>query len=318
MIKNSLNIICLFLSLISYSHELHANFFTNLNDNIASIKNNDPLKIETALGLGNIVNSLTVNNGESLWTTNRNHYLAGININSKTRLSLTIPFKDPEKSRQSRVDSITQSLSLSFDITDHIKASFFNIQNKGYFLETSTDGKIYRLPDLEFKTIGINIFWLYNSKHQSIYLDPFVFGTNQDSSSWISMLGYNQTEAMHLDQTRQLPSTLSTTASADNAKIQTLSLRQLYSRNWFWREWYATTALGYGVNFDSVKENADNSLKTTTTSNVNAIFSLSGGYLTNNWGLSAFTNITQSTYKTESLNLNSNIGTTGMYLTYQF
>lgn len=296
------------------------NFFSGLNENIASVKNKEEITIDAAIGIGSQVNSLMVNNGESLWTTNRNLYILGINVNNKTKLAANLPFKDPKASRESRIDSVTQSFSLGVDFTDNLKSSVFYRKNKGYILETESElgQKIYRLPDLTFNSSGLNFYWLFNPEHQSIYLDPYVYEQSQDSSSWITMLGFNHNEINNLQQTKQLPTVNAGLSLADAAEIESLAFRQLYSRNWFWSNWYVTGALGYGVNFDYVKQSFSPESKTMTTSSFNTVFSASAGYLAKTSGFSVFTNITQAAYKTENLYLNSNIGTTGLYYTHQF
>ncbi len=295
-----------------------ANFFSGLNENITSIKNKEPITVDVAFGIGVQNNGLIINEGETLRTTNSSLYILGANINNKTKLSAVVPAKDRVQSQEIGVDSTVASLAVSFDFTDHLKASLAKTKNKGFYLESSNDRRMYRLPDLEFNMTSATFYWLYNPKHQSIYLDPYVYDKGEDSSSWISLIGINQTELKHLDQTKQLSTVDNNFETPDSAEVQSLAFRQLYSRNWFWTRWYVTGALGYGVNFDRAKQNFGFASRDVTSSSANTVASLSVGYLAKSWGLSMFTNVTQATYQIENIDLNSNIGIAGLYFTYQF
>ena len=322
MFKNhkTFSILLLILASVASPPATAMNYVDYFNQSVLRVEPKEELKISASLGIGSHVNSLIVRddrNSYSLETTNRNLYLLGIDVNDRTHFLLQVPFKDPAQSRQSRVDSDVRSYSISYNWTPAISSSLSFYKNKGFLLENYNDThRNYLLPGLSVDQYSGMLYYLSNPKHQSIFIDPIVYKKASDSSSWICILGIDHTDVNNLKDIQILPS--STKSNLNSAQVDSLVGRIAYSKNWFWKNWYTTGAIGGGLHAHSIIAFSESDKISEVHAQINFLISLSAGYIWPTFSTGAFVNQATTQYQFENINLATNFGNMGMFISYQF
>lgn len=297
------------------------NFTEYVNENVYNAEKGEKLEVTTAAGLASQNSYLDVS-GQSLTVTNRNYALVAVNINDKINAHLSVPFKDPAASRQARVDSDVQCYSLSYDLTPKIKTAALYSRTKGYFYDDKMTNTFYKLPNLSFDQIGLTFFYLTNENHQSAYLDPLLTKRSEDSSSFIYSLGYSHSEASHLDELNLLPNSKSEKINATgitSSHIEALRAQAIYSKNWFWTNWFATASMGLQLGTDFNKKSyAGGESQNENKVSSGIALSFSTGYIWTRFATGFFGRLTQNTYEIDNMKIISQAGNSGAYLSYQF
>lgn len=281
-------------------------------------------KISTAYGIGSQNSSLKINNEHTLYTTNRNFLILAANLDSRSNIQFFIPFKDPKPARDSRVDSDSQFISLNTKLTESIFASLDFAKQKGFYFEEgqpSFSKNIYALPNLGFEKITLSFYYLTNTKHQSLFIEPLVLKRGEDSLSWLFFAGYNHAKISGLNDTNSLPKSgqFNHNTKANYANINSLDSRVAYGGNWFWSNWYIAGSVGIGLNYNFMNiQNLNGTDTQDSKGYTNSLLSFSNGYFWTNSSLSWFVTSLTSTYQIEDLNLFANTGKVGLYFAYQF
>jgi hypothetical protein len=317
------NYIRKFIILVSLftATQVKANMLSDyVNENIYNSDKGEKLEVTAAAGVGNQINSLRVG-GMDLETTNRNFMILAANVNQKLDFHLTIPFKDPQEARTARVDSDVQRYDTSYKITDHYQVAAYYLKNRGYYTEDHATHTFSKMQNLSFDQAAVNFIYAANDTHQSVFFDPILTKKSTDSSSFIYSAGYSRSTAGHLNELNTLSNskTVINTTGVNTATFDTVRAQIIYSKNWFWTHWYAMSAIGLegGLHYVQKKYDADQN-KSNSDSSLAATLSLSFGYVWEKLAFGSFTRVTSTEYRIDSINLNSNLGVTGAYLSYQF
>lgn len=298
-----------------------ANYYTDyFNENVLKVTPTEEIKIAAALGIGSHANSISLKDDRSeytLQTTNRNLYLLGISVNDRTQFLLQIPFKDPAESRASRVDSDVRLYSASYNWTSELSSTVSFFRNKGYMLENFKGTKTsYVLPSISVDKYSAMLSYTSNKEHQSIFIDPIIYKKNKDSSAWITTLGFDHTDITNLGEINVLP--LLRKSMINSAHVDTLVARLAYSKNWFWKNWYATVAGGVGLHSHVIKASSDTAQITEFHTPIDILLSMSMGYVWTRFSSGAFLNAEPSRYQFENIDLTTNFGNMGIFVSYQF
>lgn len=309
------------------SPSAHAlNLSDEMNSYYQSVFNNPEIKSNsyvTTFGFGNQLNSLNANGSDSLVTTNRNYINLGLNVNNVLNLKASIQIKDPQKSREARVDSEVKTYSADFNINSNYRASFLYTKNKGYLIEQDENSKmistqkIFLLPNLKFEQASANLFYFFNPNHQSSFTDTLFTQLREDSSSWILMGGYMHSNISGISDFKQFNYTSG--VELTDAQIDSMQARIAYSRNWYWTNYYIGTAFAMGANVNILSETTTNAEKIhEVKSHSNTALGFSAGYIGKSFAWGVYNQLFQTSYTFKNLDLSSNIGRVGLNLSYLF
>ena len=231
------------------------------------------IKVTTSVGLGNYVSSIDVNLAnakptEGLSNTNRNYANIGISINDFV-LQTKIQYKDPEKSRKSRVDTDFSSYQISYQIQENFQVEGYHQNINSFYLEdTKKEIVTNRFDSLGISRTGLIFNYLTNPKHKSPLLDPMIYTRLESSGSLILSTGLNYFRIDGMKDFDQLI-TLPDAEKVKTSQALGVDTRITYSYTWFGKNWFLGGALGISLGLNQYKN-------TTHTNELNETKSISG------------------------------------------
>ncbi len=315
----------LLISTLLFSSQIWAN--TYLQDLNTLIFENETaaaqkIKVAASAGLGNYISSVDVNLAnakptEGLTNTNRKFVNVGLSINDFD-LQTKIQYKDPEKSRLSRVDTNFSSYQLGYQIENNLKTEIYYQSIDSFYLEDLKKEIVTnRFNNLGITRTGIIFNYLTNPKHKSPLLDPMVYNKIDSSGSWVLSTGFNYfriTGMQDFDQLIYLP---------EEEKVKTsqsvgVDTRMTYSSMWFGKNWFLGGALGLALGLNQYKNTTNSGDLTETKSSLNSIVSLSTGYLWKRATAGVYITMNSWNYEIRDYRIRYSSGSSGMYASYTF
>lgn len=273
----------------------------------------------TAVGVSSYLNSVQVSTADSMTSTNRNSYLLGLDINGSNTV-ISLPFKDPDESTRSRVDSQSFFLQSNFTIYKKIKTEVIYISTRGYYIESdpTKNSPRYLFPNLGFEKAGLSFSLLSNPKHFSFLFSPVLFSRGESSTSWIYGVELDRYFISNMNDLKKYPH-FSKNSALENIAIYSFSAHASYSKTSFYKNWFWGGAFGLSLNSNQLLKNYSNS-NAASESNINfsALLNLSAGYAWKLLTLGVFTTTKSFSIVVDDYEINNSVGKAGTYLSYKF
>lgn len=232
-----------------------------------------------AIGIGSRITGLEINSTGSMTTTNRNSYLIGLDVDGSNS-TISIPFRDPQQSRESRVDSKLIYAGMSLNINPNIRFDANYDFTKGFLVEDNTSERnpLYTFPDLSYEKIDFSISYLKNPKHTSFLFSPILYRRSESSSSWIISANVTRFNIANISSIQKYD-LFKKDSDLTYSTIYTFTPGIAYSLNHFYKHFFMGSALGVAYDFNYLQKNYENkSMELDSQTSASAIVNLSCGF----------------------------------------
>lgn len=314
--------ISIFLIFVLPASAFAFSFYDVINQTVAGpLLQEQKYSYTPALGISTRLNGLEINDQGSLYTTNRNSYLIGLDING-SYTTLNLPYKDPALSRATRVDSELTFITTSLNITPNFKAELAYEYNSGYYSEENPKKNTLNInfPNLSLERISTSVYYLKNKDHVSFLFSPVLYKKSKfaDSSSWIygadlSRYKINNLSPTYINQQKLAISKLTDVTAYD------LSFGVSYSRSWFFQNWFFGGVFGLNYDFIYLEKKFLESKQTNDTQGaVSSLINLSLGHTWTSLTMGVYATAKSWNISIDESRIRNSPGRTGTYLTYAF
>jgi len=272
-----------------------------------------------AIGIGQRITGLEINNTGSMTTTNRNSYLIGLDVDGSNS-TVSIPFRDPKQSTESRVDSKLIYAGMSLNINPNIRFDANYDYTKGFLVEDSTVDRnpLYRFPDLSYEKIDFSLIYLKNPKHTSFLFSPILFRRSESSSSWMFSANVTRYHVANINSIQKYD-LFKRDSDLTYSSIYTFTPGVAYSSNYFYKHFFMGGVIGVAYDFNYLQKNYESkSMELDSQTTASAIINLSCGYT---WEqLTSGVYITSRSWYVDldKNHLQNSHGKSGWYFSYMF
>ncbi|GEM_PF-3394779 len=272
-----------------------------------------------AIGIGSRVTGLEINETGSMKTTNRNNYLIGLDVDG-SNTTLSIPFRDPKQSTDSRVDSKLVYASTSLILTPHIRADASYDFTRGYLVEDSTVDRnpLYLFPDLSYEKMEMSLSWISNPKHDSFLFSPIMYKRAETSSAWILSASIARYHLASIGSIQKYE-LFNRKSTLSYASIYSLSPGIAYSSTRFYKNWFIGGVLGANYDFNYFQKNyTDKPLQDDSVVTGSATINISSGYSWDHLTTGVFITIRSWNIILDDYIVRNSHGKSGWYFSYTF
>ncbi len=272
-----------------------------------------------AIGIGSRVSGLEINETGSMTTTNRNNYLIGLDVDG-SNTTLSIPFRDPKQSTESRVDSKLVYASTSLVLTPNIRADASYDFTKGYLVEDSTVDRnpIYLFPDLSYEKIEMSLSWISNPEHDSFLFSPIMYRRAESSSAWIVSANIARYHLSNIGSIQKYE-LFNRKSTLSYASIYSLSPGVAYSSTRFYKNWFVGGVLGVNYEFSYFQKNySDKPMQDDSVVTGAATINISTGYSWDQLTTGIFITIRSWGIILDDYIVRNSHGKSGWYFSYTF
>lgn len=272
-----------------------------------------------ALGIGQRITGLEINGTGSMTTTNRNSYLIGLDVDGSSS-TISVPFRDPKSSTDSRVDSKLIYAGVSLVINPNIRFDANYDYTKGFLIEDSTPDRnpLYTFPKLSYEKIDFSLSYLTNPKHTSFLFSPILFRRSESSTSWIISANLTRYHIANIDSIQQYD-LFRKDSDLTFSSIYTFTPGIAYSSNYFYQHFFMGGVLGIAYDFNYLEKNYQNKVtageQQTTAS---AIINLACGYTWNQLTTGVYITSRSWYVDIDKNHIQNSHGKSGWYFSYMF
>lgn len=318
-----MNLRIIYLLIFAIPFQAHSFAFSDMVDQtvIGPLLKDVPKHSYTpALGINSRINGLTINNLESLTTTNKNSYLIGLDID-ESNTTLTLPFKDPKESNDKRIDSKLLYINTSLKLNEHFQTELYYQYNKGYLKEEKDNELLTLFPDIGYERIAVSLYYLNNSDHRSFLFSPVLYKRPRyTKTSWslIYALDVSQYKIFGLDNLSNY-SQFDSPTDLQRTTIYNITAGISYSGSVFWDHWFIGGALGLYLGNDFIeKYYAKNVHASDTNFSSSSLFNFSFGYTWTSLSMGFYLENKSISSVFDKINISNSLGKVGWYTSYTF